>query len=899
MFQNSTAFYLLQCLAKAMISGALCFAVGCGGSDEPAAETASSESTAETPVSADGEGAAAGMAAASMPPGGGYDSGSSGMAYSPPGAEASGQGSMSGMPGGYGAGMMPGGMAPGGMQMPGGSGIPGEGGITAPVVPVRPESVAMWSDQDLLDAVRDKDPRILDAIDARVQASPGDPLIGTMLTNLLTAVVTPPANPLNGSAVPGQSGVMSGYPGQGYPGAGGIGQGYPGAGSSGQGYPGAGSSAGPGAPAYPMPAPAGATPSGAAPRPGAAQPQSREPLVSTRQPSLRGPRSTNLAMDSLSIMVVESATAYFQGPGVGAMAGRSISVAPGASSAPNPADLYTPPAMAEGGSAEAAASAGAMPEYPGGAYPGNASGIGGADAVTSGGLDSVFLTERIIDALIRNGSPPAWKTLYGITAQTVKTPLAPTHATELVVRGLFRHIESNSAVIEPVLLSVIDGTAQIPPESRAVALGVMAEVSGAAADKLTGFESGAPVPGGFAASGQMGSGAMSAMQGMPGGAEPSGGYPGAAGAASGGYPGLAGAASGGYPGVAAGGYPGAASDGSGIAAGAASGIGAASGVGVVAGVGGQTISDAALTRSAKFLWSPKCVDALIKQIESSTDLGIGGGFIGGGDFVQIAASVPNDRVRQAVAALFLKCHATGVSSLSSVGLFLNRVHDPGMLVVLKSLPRPKVSRSTANAGQPVTLDTWTMAGQDLAISLRDRLRALSAKPGRMTPSGDSFPVRLHKNAIAEFSGMFTLPGTAGAALSESAPAITKVYYARTSFSPQRPKDQEEIADHYESRSSGVRRADQTKGILWMDGFKASQNGTKRSVDVFIEAATGGGGGQGFGGEAAAGGVAGFGAGIGGAGGASESFSIEIIVVETTDDKTAGDAKQASASSEKP
>ena len=199
------------------------------------------------------------------------------------------------------------------------------------------------------------------------------------------------------------------------------------------------------------------------------------------------------------------------------------------------------------------------------------------------------------------------------------------------------------------------------------------------------------------------------------------------------------------------------------------------------------------------------------------------------------------------------------------------------------------------------MDAWATASLDVVLSLRDRLRALSASPGRLTPVTENLPIRLHKNAVAEFYGVMTLPGTAGATLKESAPAATKIYYARTSFSPEKPKDQQDLAEHYESRATGIKRVSEAKGVLlWVDGFKSTQTGAKRTADVIVTSSTGGGGG-GAGAAAVGGygesGAPGIPAGYGGAagGGAGGAFTIEIIVVETSDAKTpAADAKTESA-----
>ena len=596
------------------------------------------------------------------------------------------------------------------------------------------------------------------------------------------------------------------------------------------------------------------------------------------------------------MMFLESATSY-QGGAVGAMAGKNIPGAVGASSSaesssgaaqaaaqPSSGAAMVPGAGVNYSAAPAMNNAGG--EYPGGGYqaPGVMQGQGGTGA---GGLAEPLLIEKIVEGLIRNGSPAAWQSIYGIAAQTVKTPLPPGVGAEIVAHSLYRNIDSNPAMIEPILLSLIDGSAQLPPESRSAALRVTAQISGLAADKLTGFPTIAPAA--AAGSGQFGMAGMpgAGAAGMP--AASMNEMPGGAAAMTSGAAALAGSSGAAemeaYSGMQNGTMPGA-----GMA-------GATPGAENTAGK--PVISDAALMRAASFLWGPKCVDALVKQLDASSDIGIIPGFVGGGDFVRIAASVPNDRVRKSLASLFEKAVPASVGQLGMTGFFSTSVHDPGMLIALKSLPRTKPSRTEAAQGVP--LDAWATASLDVVLSLRDRLRALSASPGRLTPVTENLPIRLHKNAVAEFYGVMTLPGTAGATLKESAPAATKIYYARTSFSPEKPKDQQDLAEHYESRATGIKRVSEAKGVLlWVDGFKSTQTGAKRTADVIVTSSTGGGGG-GAGAAAVGGygesGAPGIPAGYGGAagGGAGGAFTIEIIVVETSDAKTpAADAKTESA-----
>ena len=854
---SATRSPLRRLFIDTFLPAMLLFMVGCGGGDEAASDPAA-------PADAAG-GAAAGMpagdSAAMAAPG---DSGTGGMVpgmmpgmMPPTGAEGS---ASAGAPG-QAPGMVPGAAYPGAEP---GAAYPGAAGNIQPQIPSRPQDVATWTDEQLVDAVHERDPKLLEAIDSRVKSSPGDPKVAEMLTSLLMALANPrvPAS-LN------QQGGAAGYPATGYPGSA-----YPGSNGA-----------------------SGATTPGMVPgaMPGAGTPalQGTPPT----QSSIRRRKQDDLAVDSISLMFLESATAY-QGGAVGAMAAKNIPGAAGVSAGePSNAGAVgaqnsSAAAMPEGAMPAGAMPAGAMPagsaegvsagypgaEYPAGAYPGAQPGMPGAGGAAAGKLTESQLIERIVDGLIRNGSPAAWQTIYGIAAQTVKTPLPPGLGAEIVAHGLYRNIDSNPTMIEPILLSLIDGSAQLPPESRSAALSVTAQISGLAADKLTGFQSSSNPAAG---SGQFGMPGM-AGAGMPGPAASS--YPGAEGQAAGtaGYPGAA------YPGAAGvegyAGMPGGAMPGTGIPGATPGGITA---------VGKPLISDAALMHAAGFLWGPKCVDALVKQLDASSDIGIVKGFVGGGDFVRIAASVPNDRVRKSLAGLFEKTAPASVGQLGMAGFFSTSVHDPGMLISLKSLPRTKPTR--AEAAQGVPMDAWSTASLDVVLSLRDRMRALSAIPGKLTPVTENLPIRLHKNAVAEFYGVLTLPGPAGSALKESAPSATKIYYARTSFTPVKPKDQQDLVDHYESRATGVKRASEAKGLLWIDGFKATQTGAKRTADVIVQSSTGGGAAAaaGYGESGAPGAAAGYGAAAGGGG--AGAYTVEIIVVESSDAKApAVDAKAEAA-----
>ena len=930
--------HLVRAIAILLVSTLAISVIGCGDGDEA---TTADASTAATTAPASGEtnstvnsGAsdsdvvASGKSEDGMlrnelgqvgmgPPGmefGGTpgESGSGGpmggmSSGGPPGGMA-GMGGMGGMmsggpPGGKGGmgGMMSGG-PPGGM--PGGAGgfpgMPGAGGALA--MTARPDAYSDWTDQNFSDAVREQDPKVLEAIDSRVKSSPGDPKVAELLASLLAVSA---ASTQTGSAGNGFSSGL-GSEGLGYPGAGGTS-------ASGATTPGSD----PAAPAPPKRS------FSTGPGAGAASPTAPQTRISF-------PRSRSVAVDSLEVMLAESVTAFVpQGAGVGAIAGGNLvgravggqeeEVGPpvgGLSRRSGP-----PGGVPGSGQAGAMTSGGAAGMSGGLGFPGGAGGAG------NGGLEHRRLVEKIVDGLIVNNTPQAWQTVYAVAAGSITTQVELPVAAEIVVQSLFRNYDVNPTMIDQILVSVIDGSAAVPPDSRSACLRAMTSVSASAANSFLGFTN--PVAAASAQGfGTSGAGGFS-MPGAGGfGTSGAGGFsmPGAGGLGMSGAGGFAGAGAGGAaatgsrPGFGRSGPPGASGQGLGFP-----GADSSDGVGFIeggeasrqippTGTGDSELSAELLSKAASVLWSPKAVEAIAKQLRSASDAAAAG------DILLLAATVPNQKIREAEFVAFSKLHAVGAESLNALGLFNGGVRDPGMLVVLKSLPRQKPARGDDAEAQP--LDSWTAASRDVVMALRDQLRD---SPAALTPTGDSFPVRLHRNAVAEVSGRMVLPGTAAGELKDAAPSETKVYYARTSFKLQREKDQEAILDHYESKANGYRRADQARGLMWIDGVKNMATGARRSMDVIIQPANaagqGFGGGSGFGGlgddaagiGAAAGGPGrgpggrgpGFDAPGGGApggggpgfdspgggapGGGGSDFSIEIIVVETSDPKGAATA----------
>jgi hypothetical protein len=858
---------------------------GCGGGDDSATTT----STTETPAAGaaagappaeamsmpgpggDSSGAAGGMGPMGMPPGMGPPGMSTpGAGAEMAGAESSGEMMPNGMPagmGGPGSGMMPGMSAPG-MGMPGmGTGMAG----AAAVMSNRPADVSAWSDNDLQTAVRERDQRVLEAIDARVKSAPGDPKVAELLTKLLLVSIEPPPTPAFGGA-----GAASGtFPGD-----------TSGSRPGGLMKPGA---LAPGMGTMPPPggAPAGFAPQGFSPQgfsaPGGSD--SSAPVAPTAAP----PQSRyqparphkNVAVDSLTAMLTESLVAWQQA-GVGAMRQRMspegiTGQVPPAGAAPG----AMPPAGAAGesfgysSSGEAAASAAAAGfGEPGmdaeGSFGAGFGGQPGFGAPAEGGLSDLQLVDRIVEGLIKNNSPVAWQTIHAIASGAVETPLGVELSAETVTIALLRNAGPDQPQIEQILTAILEGQAQLPPESQSSCVRAMASVSAAAVSHLTGLGRSAfggnpsAGTGGFA---QTGMGMSMPGSNMPGMMQPGMSMPGQTGMGPGMMP----------PGMMS---PGGESMPGGMES-SGSGFGMES-FGGGSGTAAATMSNTAtfpedkLATAVAVLWGPKAVDSVIRQLSNASDMAAVA------DALPFSVTIPQKKVRDAAYAALSRLHSLGAEPLRSAGVFQTPL-DPGMLVVLKSLPRSKPTRAEGGAAAP--LDSWAAMNQEYVMALRNELRSLAMQPGKLQAVTEGLPLKLHRNAVPEFSGMLVLPATSDSPFKGTPPSETKVYYARTSFVPQRAREQEDVAEHYESRAGGYRRADQAKGLLWIDGVKTTPTGLKRSMDVLIQPA-GAGAGSGFspGGESGMEGSAGPGFGGAPGGGGAGGFTIEVVVVEIADPK---------------
>ena len=752
-------------------------------------------------------------------------------------------------------------MDPGYPGMSAGGGVGGQNSPSQSRSPSRPSSFSDWTDDDFRNAVRERDELVVAAIKQKVKSAPGDAAVAKLLQSLLAAALEAPRETLNNGGYGGEEGYGDGFseiPGPGgMPGAGGDSSsmiGNPGAGYPGMGpAPGAsGSGAGnPGRPSFSAGPGGGSAPVGGAGGGSSAPPTSSIWRNPKSNPMLNLPRSIQIAA-SARIMLLESLTQVAARSSFGVIgyaqvagAGQSGSSGPPPLSAAGGRSNGPPPLSAAGGRSNgppplSAAGGGSGTQGQGNSPPG--SGDYGRQAPQVGKLTNRQLVEAVVEGLLDNDSADAWSTIHGLLTDQVKSPLNPEDNSQLIVERLFHRLNDSATSTKLTLTAIINGSAPLPAGSRSAALRTIASISAEVADTVLGVA----LPANQIADTAAGSSGLGYPGGLPG---------------TGGMPGIGGA----------GGAPGA---GMGIDGGAdlpvgdfgSGNPGNAPGFGnpppvVVSGPPLRRIAleGAVLQQAALFLWGPEMISVISDQLRSASDPN------SAADMVTLAACIPNQTIRHALHEAFMRWHAAGANGLMATGLFDHNCHDPGVLLVLKGLPRPRPARN----GAAPTPDSWAIASSQAVLNLRDRLRKAATSLPRF--EGNS-PLRLHRDAVAEVSVVMTMPGEFAAVLGAAAPAKTRVFYTKTTFIPSSLKEQAQVAEHYESRSSGIRRADPQRGLLWMDGVRTDASGVRRTMDVLIQQAGQGSGapGDGFGGSLEAGG--------------GSSFSIEVIVVEAADPK---------------
>ena len=432
-------------------------------------------------------------------------------------------------------------------------------------------------------------------------------------------------------------------------------------------------------------------------------------------------------------------------------------------------------------------------------------------------LDLQSFMEHITGGLIENNTAEGWKAVEQLLSQQMAAPISGDEVCSVTLMALFKRLGSAEAVAGPRIRSLLDGTVTLDAETRMRLLKIVTAVSAAATDEFLGWKANSAVVSGATPPITPGN-PLAGRIPNPDDEDGESNLPVQSAAPA-----------------------------------------AAENPLVV------DLDAATLQKAAGFLWSPSVREKFISQFREATD------GPAASDLLQLCAAIPHTDARKEIYRRFSEGFEAGTSAWENSGILQGAAHDPGMIVILKSLPRTRPSTKSKSDLQ--LMNTWTQASYECVLALRDKLKAAATKFPRY--DGPSF-LRLHKGAVPENSVLIQLPGSLSETMGDSSPALTTIFYTRVTFSPSSAREQGQVAEHYEEKSGGKRRVDEKRGVLWFDGVKSQPGGLRRSVDVIIQ-------------RSSAAGVPvgnsrnpdddGF---SGGGGGALGGFLIEIIVVETAD-----------------
>ena len=717
-----------------------------------------------------------------------------------------------------------------------------------PPGPKLPEDIASWSDKDFRNATRMRSPKLMDAIAAISDGKQTNSYKVALLSGVLRALAEEPLIP---DPPPGANGRRGGAFGQGGSSDGGMGMSPP---EDGEGY--------------------GRPPAGYGDgEMGEGEEEMGEDYG--RPPNLRGgggsypdqssmdfPNSNGLMFASVEGMLLATSLGQFSGGGaaVGGAAGRLQGSGGGMG--------MSPPGEGEGGGmgmsppGEGDDNYGTPPGgYPGqGGFPGQGNRRGNEPPPS--GVEPTMVVEAVVKSLMVNNSKGAWEVIERILSGAHETGLEASDSNNIVLRQLLANYGGKDHPSHSLLMKALtnpsslrsDGAAEL--EEQATTMVTNMAVS--AFDSMLGTLE-------LASSDVGGNSQQPANQGGRQG-RGQGGRPNLTGGGGGGQGliGAGGGASAGPPGEGEGGY------------GAPPGLGGSGGafagnrqpVKPAMDIDIQSMSEEELQSAIAFLWSP----AFTKQIADRVRTATPGENLG---LFALSGALPSTIVRRAQYESLQAHWKDGAEGLISGGLFDSLVRDPGLLVVLKGMPRAEPSRRSFSAGKADadSKQSWLKASGRMVNMLKGRLSELASESGQTRIEGNT-PVRLHSGATAEAVFQLEWPKQARDIVDTATPSPTRLHYIRAVESGMTQSGIAKMAEYYRVRSRGKKR--EIPGGVWFDGSRGTPNGGKVSVDVVITKGSGGGAGPGAGSS--------FGAPGGGGAGGGSSYVIEIIMVEIPDYK---------------
>jgi hypothetical protein len=264
------------------------------------------------------------------------------------------------------------------------------------------------------------------------------------------------------------------------------------------------------------------------------------------------------------------------------------------------------------------------------------------------------------------------------------------------------------------------------------------------------------------------------------------------------------------------------------------------------------------SQTARCLWTNEFAEILDRRLSMLDSLGKSQGAL------RLAVSVPCPAARAAVRKTLSKYWYEGARVIESGVPRWDAVTDPGLMLVLKSMPRkglsnrtlePRAKKSskyvTAKPTKPVKPNSevevkrkrelveewWIQRSESLARNWCQRLHiAATARGGQASYSPDKdvmpgLPISLHSDRTATVCHC-EWPGSLAAATPEAARDPLDVYYIRIE-ERNRPA---RVAGFYRRQLNSFEDRNTQRGV-WLDCFEeGSHAGRKRSIDVFVSKA---------------------------------------------------------------
>jgi hypothetical protein len=226
---------------------------------------------------------------------------------------------------------------------------------------------------------------------------------------------------------------------------------------------------------------------------------------------------------------------------------------------------------------------------------------------------------------------------------------------------------------------------------------------------------------------------------------------------------------------------------------------------------------------ASELWKPDFSGLLVQRLAQAGSLDESAASL------VLASTMPLDSTRTAIWGLLTRGYEDGPRALEAAGL-LARLNDPGLVVLVKMLPRaelrPKDNKGRQRRPEAEVAELWQYACEDLVRAWCERFFAASRSGAQPSGQGPEMPIALHPNAELEAQYYLDWPTAAGDKLTSVSTDPLKVYYVRTR---QRARVSI-VQDFYERKmSSPTVNAIQNGG--WLESSQKLDDGWYRSIDA--------------------------------------------------------------------